>query len=460
MKPLGIRVRLTALYSLILALSLCLFGGIAYFAMSHSIRTTVDAGLLREIDRVRAIILEVGSSGRTELQDELREFADGLGPGGRLCVADATGSVVFASPGLESLSPRANQRNAHHSFKENIRGQRFRAMREQMDAGGVRYDVELAVSTEDFEHSLARFRLILFSAVPAFLVLAGFGGYWMSRRALGPVDEITRAAQTISAQDLGRRLVVPRTGDELERLANTLNEMLARLEAAFRWITQFTADASHELRTPVSVMRTSAEIALRKPRTDAEYRETLSQILRETEKVSQLIEQLLALARADAGSSALPMIRTDLTAILKHACQRAKVLSNEKQLTFSQELSGGECWTQGDASSLERLFTILLDNAVKYTPAGGHVAVHFYSADGFANVEVRDSGIGISAGDLPHVFDRFFRADRARSPESGGTGLGLAIARWIVDAHRGEIHVQSEPSKGSSFQVKVPLSTE
>jgi heavy metal sensor kinase len=448
------------LYSLILALSLCLFGGIAYFAMSHSIRTTVDAGLRREIDGVRAIILEVAPSGQAELKDELREFADGLGPGGRLRVADNTGTVIFASPGLESLTPHASQKSAQHSFRENIAGQRFRARQEEIDALGAHYDVVLAMSTEDFERSLARFRLILFSAVPAFLVLASLGGYWMSRRALGPVDEITRAAQTISAQDLGQRLVVPRTSDELERLATTLNEMLARLEAAFQRITQFTADASHELRTPVSVMRTSAEIALRKPRTDAQYRETLSQILRESERVSQLIEQLLALARADAGSGALPMIRTDLTAILKHVCQQAKFLSNEKQLAFSQELSGDKCWVQGDVSSLERLFMILLDNAVKYTPTGGHVGVRAWSEEGFAKVEFHDSGIGIAAGDLPHIFDRFFRADRARSPESGGTGLGLAIARWIVHAHRGEIHVQSEPSKGSSFQVKLPLSTE
>jgi len=458
MKPFGVRDRLTALYSLVLALSLGLFGGIAYFAMRHSIRVTVDADLRQRLEGTRAIILEDAPRGRAALNDELREFADGLGPSGRLLVMDTNGSVIFASPDFESLSWREYQRPNRRIFKEDIDGQPFRALRETIDVTGNHYDVELAVSTEDFDQSLAHFLLLLYLTVPMFLVVAGFGGYWMSRRALGPVDEITRAAQKIGAQDLSRRLAVPETGDELERLASTLNEMLARLETAFQRVSQFTADASHELRTPMSVIRTSADIASRKPRAEAEYRETLSQILRQSEKVSQLIEHLLLLARADAGSSVLPMLRIDALEILRNICVQAKLLSDAKQLAFSQEIPAGECCVQGDATSLERLFRILLDNAVKYTPAGGKISIRARSEGSFVIIEVRDTGVGIAASDLPRVFDRFYRADRARSPESGGTGLGLAIAQWIVNVHHGQIHVESEPSKGSLFQVRLPLS--
>jgi heavy metal sensor kinase len=291
-------------------------------------------------------------------------------------------------------------------------------------------------------------------------LLASLGGYWMSRRALAPVDEITQSARSISAQNLAMRLVVPQTGDELERLATTLNEMLSRLDAAFQRITQFTADASHELRTPVSVMRTSAELALRKPRTEAEYRDAMSQILAETEKVSRLIEQLLLLARADSSSTTIPIARTNLNDILEKVWRQASTLPESKNLKSEQFIPQAPVWVRGDPASLERLFLILVDNAVKYTSDGGRIELRLSIDDGFAVTEIRDTGIGIAPEDIPHIFDRFYRADRARSRETGGTGLGLAIGRWIADAHGGEIRVQSKPSKGSSFQVRLPLSRE
>jgi len=288
-------------------------------------------------------------------------------------------------------------------------------------------------------------------------LLASLGGYWMSRSALSPVDEITRAARSIDVRELSRRVAVPQTGDELQRLADTLNGMLARLESAFHRITQFTADASHELRTPVSVMRTSAELTLRKHRSEPEYREALAEILREAEKISQLIEQLLILARADSAAASVPLVPADLSEILHAACGQAGHLAEAKGLLLSERLPDHPLWVRGDALSLERLFFILLDNAVKYTPSGGRIDVNLFTSDGDALAEFRDTGIGMSADDIPRVFDRFYRADRARSRELGGTGLGLAIGRWIADVHGGEIRLQSEPSKGSTFQVRLPL---
>jgi two-component system, OmpR family, heavy metal sensor histidine kinase CusS len=457
LKPLPIRTRLTALYSLVLMLSLCVFGGIAYFAMRASIRSTVTDELEERLDGVRDIIAEEGIHGTAALEDEFHEYSDGQGKQGRLRVVDASGRVLFASRGLESSIGAPRGRRIFPTFIARIDGRKFRVMRDTVDVAGARYDVTVAADLRDFDRALDRFLIVLYSAVPVFLVLASLGGFWMSRRALEPVDEITKAARTIHAEDLAQRLTVPKTGDELERLASTLNEMLSRLEAAFQRITKFTADASHELRTPVSVMRTSAEITLRKPRSEAEYQEALSQILHESERLSQLIEHLLVLARSDAGSAVLPMTRMNLAEPLRSACRQADLLAREKQLSFRENLPEQPVWVRGDAPSLERLFLVLLDNAVKYTPGGGKIEVHLSRENGFAVADIADTGIGVANEDLPHIFDRFYRADRARSRDFGGSGLGLAIGSWIVQAHGGEIHVHSEISKGSSFQVKLPI---
>lgn len=458
MKSLSIGARLTAWYSLILAVSLGLFGTVAYFAMIHSIRVTVDPALRQRLQAAHDIIREDGPSGLAALQDEFRELADSEGPDAKLRVAYDNGAVIFASAELQVAREPHRTFDAGRPFISRIGDARYRFLRDRVEISGTRYDVEVASSLRDYDHALERFRIVMYSTAPAFLVLAALGGYWLSRRALAPVDAITGAARTIGAQDLSRRVAIPRARDELQRLANTLNEMLGRLEAAFQRVTQFTADASHELRTPVAVMRTSAELALRKQRSDAEYREALARILSESERVSHLIDQLLLLARADSAPAALPVVRTDLTAALQAACNEAKVLAESKQLRFQQSIPADSIWVQGDAASLHRLFIILLDNAVKYTPAGGAVDVRLRSDDGHAVAEIRDSGIGIAPQDLPHIFDRFYRSDRARSRESGGTGLGLAIGRWIADAHHGEIRVESVPAKGSDFEVRIPLS--
>lgn len=460
MKSLSIRVRLTAWYSLILTFSFCVFGAVAYFGMTRSIRSTVDATLRNRIEGVREVIEETAHETLNSFKDELGEFADVKAEGDLLRISDQAGNLLYSSPGPSWPDPQRLKSHPFRPFYQRIQGSQFRVLSQTVAAAGSRYQVQVAISTQAFDQAIDRFRMVLYLSAPLLLVLSALGGYWMSGRALSPVDEITQAARNIRAQNLSHRLTIPHSGDELERLTVTLNEMLERLDAAFKKITQFTADASHELRTPVAVIRTGAELTLRKPRTDSEYRETLAQVLREAEKTSKLIEELLLLARADSGSAALTLTRINATECLEKACQRGSILAEAKQLEFREHLPSQPVWVRGDTASLERLFLILLDNAVKYTPPGGRVEVNLGTDDGFAIAEVRDTGIGIPPEDLPHVFDRFYRADRARSRESGGTGLGLAIGRWIVEAHGGEVRVQSEPAKGSSFQVRIPLATE
>jgi signal transduction histidine kinase len=205
------------------------------------------------------------------------------------------------------------------------------------------------------------------------------------------------------------------------------------------------------------VIRTGAELTLRKPRSEAEYREAVSQILQESEKVSQLIEQLMDLARADSGAVALTLVPLPLSEVLCRSLGQAKILAAAKQIPILETLSSEPIRVRGDAASLERLFLILLDNAVKYTPGGGQIEVELRAAGRMATVSVRDTGIGIDTADIYHIFERFFRADKARSRELGGTGLGLSIGRWIAEAHGGEIRVTSELGKGSTFEVYLPL---
>jgi len=457
MKSPPLRVRLTAWYSLILALSIGVSGSIAYFAMSHSINAAIDVGLHHRLDGIRAIIARIAPQGKDAIVDELDEYDEGQGGRGLVTVTYDDGSVLYASAGMASLNMPNQRGRETEPFYAKLHGEEFRVLREPINVAGKTYDIEVATYTEDFNRATDRFQNVLYSIAPAFLLLAAFGGYWISRRALAPVEKIIGDARRIGVTSLSERLTVSRTGDELERLADTLNEMLARLEASFQRVIQFTADASHELRTPISVMRTNAEITLRRPRTESEYREALSQILGETESLSRLVEQLLDLARADSGAAALAMTRTNVSEALQRSFRQAQVLAEQKGLKITAQLPEQPMWVQGDAAALERLFLIFLENAVKYTPSGGHVDLRLKSQDNFVITEVRDSGIGIAADNIPHIFERFYQADPSRSRETGGRGLGLAIGRWIAQTHGGDIAVESEVGKGSTFQIRLLL---
>jgi heavy metal sensor kinase len=293
--------------------------------------------------------------------------------------------------------------------------------------------------------------------IPAVLLVASGGGYWMSRRALAPVDRIIRDAQSISTQNLQKRLDVPRTGDELQRLSETLNQMLERLDQAFRRVTQFTADASHELRTPVAVIRTTAELALRRPRSTSDYEAALRDILAQSERTTELIESLLTLARADAGQQSLQHSRVHVGEAIRETVETGRRLAASKGLEFTATVEQKGVVVVGDSQALGRLALILVDNAVKYTPVPGKVQLRLDSDGRCAVLQVRDSGIGIPPEHLPQIFERFYRADPARGSESGGSGLGLAIAHWIVQHHGGEITVESKQGSGSTFRVTLPL---
>jgi len=453
MKAIPIRTRLTVWYFLIVAAALVGFAVFALVVMRQSIYTTVDEQLE---DRAHALQSLVAGSGGEGITDEIREHAELQSGSELLQVSDGSGHFLYRSPVMERLSVPAAKANQQQLESAEYNELPLRILSTTLSVGGRQFVIQVAEPMDDYLEALERFRTAMLIGIPVLLVFAAGGGYWMSTRALHPVDQITHAAQMINPQDLSQRVTVPQTGDELQRMAETLNQMLQRIESAVARITQFTADASHELRTPVALIRTRAEVTLAKPRNSDQYRDALKEVLAESERTSVLIENLMTLARADTGSATLDFDTIDLTGIANEVCSQARTLTEAKRQHWSAAIPETAIWVRGDANALRRLLLILIDNAVKYTPPAGIVSLSLQPNGTHAEIRVSDTGIGISESDLPHIFERFYRADKARSRELGGTGLGLSIARWIANAHGGEVKVESS-SNGSVFLVLLPV---
>ncbi len=455
---LTIRARLTLLYFVVLAASFVAFFRICDYGFRRSIEITVNDASRSNVETVRRVIEGSLPRGIPKVQKELSELAGLWANGAIFEVAGPDGQWIFRPQKFQATqAPLMEAPAAGMLFiTTNLQSLQYRIARERVIIAGNTFLIDAAVPTEPFDQALDGFRLIEKRFLPLLVVLASLLGYFLSGRALAPVNRIVESAERIGVQNLSRRLEVPRAKDELRRLTETLNAMLDRIESSVAHITQFTADASHDLRTPLALIRTNAELALRRPRRDEEYRATLGRILAAAEESTQLIEHLLTLARADAGASQLRFEIADLSQVLRKVSQEARILAQSKGLNFSEEIDAGPLPVSMDASAMERLFLALLDNAVKYTPQGS-VSLSSYSCDGQAIVEVQDTGVGISETDLPHIFDRFYRADQVRSREVRGSGLGLAIARWIAEMHKGAIEVESQLSQGSVFRIYLPL---
>lgn len=455
----SIRYRLAGWYFLSLAAILALVAVGSWFAVRASFYHAIDEVLGQRIPGVQEFLQAHAGMSPAELNEEFVESSDLAVGGGLFRIYDAHRNLIYESARLAKQNPAVrmppNPSKDVRFWNEGPHRNSFRLALQQVQVQGRNFTIEVAEPLHSYNRALHHFEEFLWRFLPIFVVLATFGGYWISRRALSPVDRITQDARAISASNLSARLAVPPAKDELQRLSQTLNQMLDRIESSFARIRQFTADASHELRAPLTLIQTAAEFSLRRHRSREELIEAMQKILRETKRTTHLVNNLLFLARTDAGAAAFELGIVDLKVLLADLREEVLMLATARQVAISFELPATGVDVKGDESSLSRLFLILIDNAIKYTPQNGRVSVELRSEANAAIVTVSDTGIGIAKDDLPLIFDRFWRADKVRSREMGGTGLGLSIAQWIVEQHAGAMEVKSELGAGSIFSVRL-----
>jgi signal transduction histidine kinase len=456
---LPIRTRLTAIYCVVF----CLVGAAletgAYFALKLAVDAIADRELSSRLLGVEEFLGDhLPRMPLARVQKEIQTHTALQPEFLRIDSADRT--TIFGAPVLApySSAPAAARPRL---WTAGIPGQPLRILAVRRTINGTNYGLLLATDLTVPFDVVRRFGLLLLLSWPILMAAAATIGHWTAGRALAPVLAITTAARNIDASDLSRRIDLPQSRDELRYLAETLNGMLARIESAFRKTIEFTANASHELRTPLAVIRATAEVALIRSDADAggsaSDRAALRQILLEAERNTALLADLLRLARADSGTASLRVKLVNGAEILRATCHECHPLAAIRGIQLRCSPHGPAAWVSADEAGLRSLFRIVLDNALKYTPPGGLVDAEI-AADlpGEFVCRIRDTGIGISETDLPHIFERFYRSDRVRNREEGGAGLGLAIAEWMAHAHGGRIEVESELGAGSTFRIVLP----
>ena len=451
----SISFRLTCWFSAVFLLGFVTFGVAVWFDLGYQLAKGRDRTLSRRGQRLTDLLEAARNDSLAERDRKFEEFAEAMPEGNLIHFYDARGARIYPEvadpPDFPWPMPQGPPGDSHRNLTYG--GRPFRVLIRNKTVNGQSAIVMVAGQLEDNQNLLERFSTGLLAATPPLLLLSALCGYLLSRRALRPVDQLTVAVRSISIGNLSRRLPIYQTGDELQRLAETCNDMLARLEDAIARISRFTADASHELRNPISLIRILAEDALREPELAQEARLAFEDILAESIETSRLVEDLLILARADAGRMEVRLEPLDLGELVVDVCEKVRPLADKKSQTLTvQSISGRALEIAGDRSSLRRLIWTLLDNAVKYTPQGGRIEVALQPTKTQARVSVKDSGIGIPRELLPRIFERFFRADPSRA-QAEGTGLGLAIAKWIADVHHATISAQSEEGVGTEFRV-------
>lgn len=458
MKSLTIQLRLTAWYFFSLAIVVAILAGGSWFAMRASMFHAIDRDLGYRINSVVPFIQSHSLNNREQITRAFSNSSDSSVVGMFVQITDDQSDILYESDVLRSHSvpviPPASPDRALSLRTVGHSGWPVRVASKHLVVDGVGLTVHIAEPLRDTLNALREYSLYLTVFVPLALLLTTSAGYWISRRALAPVEQIRNQAEAIDPADLTTRLQVPLTEDELARLARTLNAMLARIEAGFRSIQRFTADASHELRAPLALIITAGDVSLRRERSRDELAEVLRKVVREARRMSQLVDDLLALARGDALRASAKLAPVDIAGILRELCAEFASPANAKGLKVASALPDHEVPVLGESPDLRRLFLILIDNAIKYTEAGT-ISISIDQADRSVRITVADTGIGIEQSALPHVFDRFWRADKVRSRSEGGAGLGLSIASQIVKQHGGKIAGESVVGQGSRFIVEL-----
>src|SRR6267143_1417399 len=458
----SVRTRLTLWYAGVLALALIAFAVLVYYAAASIFYARQDELLRSTAETVASAYVQELDEERSVSKANEVVLAQMVFPNRYVEVVDADGHLVAWSHNLSGHqliipAPALSEAQQRGGSLVVLNDLRVALVPLSLDRSKQLGFAIVAEPLGVVEEGLRRLRRDFVFGVPLILLLASLGGYFLARKSLSPITRMNQQTQRITAQNLSAQLDVANPRDEVGRLALTINALLARLDAAFQEQKRFIADASHELRTPIAVLRGETEVALEQERVTAEYKESLALIKDEAERLSRIVENLFMLARqpVDAPSTIREPVRLD--EIVADCARAASVLATQKGLRLEIEGSLPAITVKGDDEMLKRMLLNLLDNAVKYTPAGGEISIALGSQNGDAHIVVTDTGIGIPAEDQSRIFDRFYRVDKARSRALGSAGLGLSIARWIVEGHGGSLSVESEVGRGSAFTVELPL---
>lgn len=475
---LSLRYKLAVYYLIILSVVLLLCGVAVYSYLSRSLVMTIDESLDHQVKKLEKEVRlstrdfpynEEPDNDQDGKPDEIEGEVIQITPQ-MMQVINNRGRVAsesYAHPSDELPVKLAELQNlplntTHHHTVRTATGELLRvATRRARGHDDADFYVRLGQSLGALERARKRLLLILGIAIPVALLLSSFGGLVLANQALSPVDRITKAAELIAAGDLSNRVPIPAKMDELGRLAATFNYMISRLEAAFERQKQFTSDASHEMRTPLAVLRGDIELTLRRERSKEEYQRTLASNLEEIIRLSRLVEDLLMLARADAGRVELRCEPINLTELCHKMTEYISPLAEQREQQLDCQAPDHPVMVSADLQRIKQLMLNLLDNAIKYTEVGGKITLSISVEGQEAVLSIADTGRGIPAEDVPHVFERFFRRSAKTADRSApGSGLGLSIVKWIVDSHGGKIDVQSELGKGTTFTVRLPLSAD
>lgn len=457
-----IDVRLTIWYLLtFLSIIIALFGFLDY-RLGRKLIREIDRILVDEAHEIITVILDEPDNVLHQLAELEQGLANRKYYDMSFRVLDAKGRSLYTTaplPGFRFPNDIVLQGDGAETrnMRAHGRGSPFRLCTYYYRGGSAAaYIVQVATYLRDMDKTRENFRHNLIAAFFVSLLFGSLGGWMLSRQTLQPIGRITETTRRITAANLQERLPVQGTDDELDQLAATINQMLDRLDTSFCKLSQFTADAAHELRTPVAALKGGTEVLLSQQRSEEEYQEALATNLEQLEFLTRLINNLLMLSQADEGKSSLQPEMISLDDLLKDLGDAFFPVAEQKNISLTVD----RCETlrvQGDKIRLKQLFSNLIDNALKYTPSMGEITLALMEENHSAKVVLHDTGIGIPPEDLPFIFDRFYRVDKSRSRESGGTGLGLSICQWIVQAHQGTIRVESQPDKGTTITVMLPL---
>ena len=462
----SIRSRLTAWYILLLGIILILFSVFLNYFLSKRLYESVDNSLTVSATVVAtSAVMQFNRSPLPGLDQFFEQFMGAGNLNKFYRIYDGSGNVGSRSNNIDAskfpLSQEAyadalSGTNSYETFlvdgKHPIRVITMPILREKKLVNLV----QVGTSLEAVKETLRNLRIFLFTAVPSVLVFATLFARFLARRALKPISKIIKTARDIGqGQELSQRIPVFKVQDELGQLALTFNEMMDRLENSFAQMRQFSSDASHELRTPLTVLQGQNELVLSKLRDPKEYQEVIISNLEEIKYMSKVLEDLFVLSRSDENQVLLNYKRMDLRDLVEEVCRHAEILAEEKNISiviaFLEQVK-----INGDEVRLRQMVWNILHNGIKYTQPGGELKVSLLEESGFALLSIKDTGIGIPEKDLPFIFDRFYRVDKARSKDEGGSGLGLSICRHIAEAHKGKIEVESKPGLGTRFKIHIP----